>query len=116
MKQPTDEIISSADEVLNASDVEYDLVEAWGGKKLRIQSLSSEDLVVFREANEGPAKRTAVCRLIIASAVNAAGEKLFTEKQLGQLALKSHKITDRIADAILKLNGIEVGAAKRPNA
>jgi len=98
----------TADEILSINDLEYSTVKAWGGKDVRLQSLTAGDMIDFQESMEGEAKRTAGLRLIIKSAVDGDGRPIFTDKHLGMLREKSQRITNTIVAAILKLNGMEV--------
>lgn len=96
----------SVEDIANSNDVEYKIITAWDGKKVRIQSLTAGDLIEWSEANEGEAKRTAGLRLIVKSMVDGAGQQLMNDKHLGMLRRKSHRITEDIVKAILQLNGI----------
>jgi len=96
------------EEIMGISDTEYATVKAWGGKTLRLQSLTAGDMIEFSESNEGEAKRTAGLRLIIKSAIDGEGKPVFVDKDLGLLRERNHRITNDIVLAILKLNGMEV--------
>lgn len=100
----------SMDEVAAAPDVEYDTVVAWAGKPIRIGSLTAADLIEWSEASEGEAKRTAGVRLIVRSMVDKDGNRIANDTHIGVFAKKSHKITETIVRAILKLNGMDVKA------
>lgn len=106
----TPEQFASADEFLNEKDVEFATVPSavTGGKPLRIRSVTAGDIIEWSEANEGEAKRTAGLRLIIKSVVDGAGNLQLTDKNLEQLKNKTHKNTENIVKAILKLNGMQV--------
>jgi hypothetical protein len=102
----------SLDEILASNDTEYHVIQAWGGK-VRIVSLTAEDLVEWTEANEDKQKkRVAGCRLIIKSLVDAKGNRIGDERQIPQLMKKSVKQTEAVIEQILKLNGMKVKGGK----
>jgi len=97
----------SADDILAVVDIEYATVKAWG-KTARLQSLTAGEMIEFREANEGEAKRTAGLRLIINSLVDKAGNRILNNTHIAMLRLKSEKQNNAIIKEILKLNGLNV--------
>jgi hypothetical protein len=104
--------INSMDEFdagLAADVVEYATVEGFApGKKFRIGSLKADDLIEWREANEGVAKRTAGLRLILRSIVNDKGERFMNDdKNIVKLRGVKVKITERIIREIVKLNDLK---------
>jgi len=105
--------IASLEEIAATNDVEYKYIkDAWGpGKGIRLQSLTAGDFIEWNEANESEAKRTAGLRLIIKSSVDADGKLMMTDKHLGMLRNKSHRLTENIIWEILTLNGMKL---KRP--
>ena len=100
-------VFESVDDMLAAPDVEYAEVEGWNGL-IRIGSLTAGDMIEWSEANEGEAKRTAGLRLIVKSLVNSEGKRIGTDKHIPLLRAKSHKVTESVVKAILKLNGFVV--------
>lgn len=100
-------IFQSVDEMLAEPDVEYELVPGWNGM-IRIGSLTAGDMIEWTEANEGEAKRTAGLRLIVKSLVDSNGKRIGTDKHISMLRGKSHKTTEALVKAILKLNGFNV--------
>lgn len=104
-----DDVLSMA-EISAAQDCEYALVPAWGGKKVRIASVTADDIIKWSEANEGEAKRSMGLRLITRSLVDKNGNRISGDQDLPMLRSKSHKITEQIVKAILKLNGMNVKA------
>lgn len=107
------EILTKQD-VIEARDIEYGVAKAWDGKNVVIQSLTAGDLIEWSEANEGEAKRTAGLRLIVKSAVNAEGKEIFSDKDIGMLRTKNHKITENVVKCILRLNGMRVPGEEAP--
>lgn len=99
------------DEMLSADDVQYAVVDAWGGK-VRIGSLTASDMIEFVETNDTPAKKTAGLRLIIKSLVDARGSRIGDMKHLEALGKKNHTVTNRIIAEVLKLNGLDEAAKK----
>jgi hypothetical protein len=82
-----------------------------------LQNLTAGDLIEWSEASEGSEqKRLAGLRLIVKSTVDgepgidpgAQGVPIFDESHIGLLRKKSHKKTEAIVKAILKLNGMRV--------
>ena len=101
--------ILSVDEFLAQNDVEYATVPSFkAGEFLRISSLTAGDLIEWSEANETEAKRTAGLRLITKSIVDKDGTHIGTDKHIPMLRAKSHRLTENIVKAILKLNGMVV--------
>ena len=100
----------------NAS-AEYSRVPGFKlGQVFVLRSVTAGDIIEWSEANEGEAKRTAGLRLIVKSIVDgepgkdpgAKGVLLMDEGALGTLRKLSHKDTERVIKAIIKLNGMQV--------
>lgn len=94
-------------------DKEYGTVLAWKNKQgvpanLRIATVDAESIIDWTEKNEGPEKRTMGLRLVIKSAVDKDGNRLFTDEDLPMIGRKSVKVTERVVRAILSLNGLSV--------
>lgn len=110
--------ILSVDEMLNAEDVEYALIPTWKIKDpktgelvqgyTRVGSLSAEDIIAWRESNEGPAKRSMGVRLFVNSLVDEQGNRIGTEKHYEAFKRKSNAIQERVLAEIVKLNGMTV--------
>lgn len=109
--------VLSMQEFLDEPDIEYARIPGFrSDTSIVIGSLSAGDLIEWSEANEGEAKRNAGLRLIAKSLVDgnpdedegAKGVRISSDKDLGKLRAKSHKVTERIVKAILKLNGMTV--------
>src|SRR5262245_64753228 len=107
-EDPKPNVLSVAD-IIAAEDVEYAEIPGFKpGQVFRIQSLTAGDMIEWTEANEGEAKRTAGLRLIVKSLVNSEGKRIGNDKHIPLLRAKSHKVTEQIVKAILKLNGFNV--------
>ena len=100
----------SLDDVAQVDDVRYKIIDVpdWGKNgqpgKMRIGSLSAQDLIEFAESNEGEAKRTAGLRLIIKSIVDGKGRRTGTDKHLAILKARNAATTNFVVEEILKLN------------
>lgn len=90
------------------------------GQVFVLASLVSGDMIVWSEANEGEAKRTAGLRLIVKSVVDgepgvdegAVGRCIMDDTHIALLRKLPHKATERVVKEILKLNGMNVKADK----
>lgn len=83
---------------------------------LRLGSLTADDIMVWVDANEGPAKKTAGLRLIINSLVDANGKRIGSDKMIGSLRKRNADVIRRLVEQVLKLNGMETDAEKVKNA
>lgn len=104
--------ILKRDQIIGAEDrkyVEVDVPE-WNGS-VRIRSLDAEQLLaqesVIDKRNKGDKKANPITNLLSMSIVDENGNPLFTEKDMHELARKSHIVLKRIMDAVNKLNGFE---------
>jgi hypothetical protein len=104
----------SVDDIFAVDDVQFRDLDmrplGWPGK-LRIGTLSAQDLIEWTEANEG-AKRTAGLRLLIKSLVNEKGERIGRDTMIEKFKTKSHKAVDTVLKEILDLNGLVVKDGK----
>lgn len=110
--------ILSMDEMLEPEDVEYAEIPTWKYKNpetgyteqgyTRIGSLSADDIIDWREENEGPAKRNMGIRLLVKSLVDKDGNRIGTAKDYEKFKKKSNAIMERILAEIVKLNGMTV--------
>lgn len=104
--------------MLSADDVEYATVPAWKVKDpksgemiqgyVRIGSLNAEDVIAWRETNEGPAKKTMGLRLFVNSLVDADGKRIGTAQHYEAFKKKSNAIQERVLAEVIKLNGMEL--------
>ena len=107
-----DKVYGSMDEILasGASDAEYAVVDGFKPhEKVRIGSVTAGDMIVWSEANEGEAKRTAGLRLICKSLVGPEPANIRyadDDKNIPKFRAMRHKETERIVKEILKLNGM----------
>lgn len=111
IKPPEEEVLSNANDILGSNDFEYATIDAWG-KKVRIQSLTAGDILEWSEAGEGEAKKTAGLRLIIKSVVDGTGKLVFSPNHISILRTKNHKQTEKVIEAIIKLNGLTIRGAE----
>ena len=100
----------SAVEILSASDaviVDVDVPE-WG-TVVSLRTLSAAEAMDFNDKIKKNDKE-APARLVILSAVDAEGQPLFSEKDLGALQRKSLKAILRLQKEAMKLNGLSEDA------
>jgi hypothetical protein len=103
-------LLSAAD-ILGAEDlvpVEVDVPE-WGGT-IRIRPLSAAEALTFIESLKKRQEEGAM-RILIASAIDAAGKQLFTEADVHRLKAKSLRALMRVQNAAMQLNGLSEAAA-----
>lgn len=111
-----EKVYESVDEILasGATDSEYAVIDGWKpGTKIRIGSVTAGDMIIWSEANETEAKRTAGLRLITKSLVGPEpGNVRYADddKNIPKFRAMRHKETERIVKGILKLNGMTVAA------
>lgn len=115
--------VLTVDEMLSADDVEYALVPTWKVRDpktgelvqayTRVGSLNAEEIITWRETNDGPAKRTMGVRLFVNSLVDADGNRIGNEKHYEAFKKKSNAIQERVIAEIVKLNGMTVKAEEK---
>lgn len=108
--------LESFDAIMAMEDTEYRTVKAWGGKMVRIGSLTSLQLLTFIENNESDDKklRTRNGRmLIVLSLVNKQGKRLIdtndkdmVEGAITKLGDKDASANAELVEKILTLNGL----------
>jgi hypothetical protein len=103
----SDSKVLSVDEMLAADDVQYDEIEAWSGT-VRIRSLSAGDMIEWVESQNSPSAKTAGLSLIVKSLVDANGVRIGRPEHLELFKAKDARITGRIVQAILALNGLGI--------
>ena len=106
--EQTESVVESMEEIAAVNDVEYATIPGFrAGQTLRIGSLTAGDLIEWSEANDGEAKRTAGLRLITKSLVNSKNERYASDpKNIQVFRARSHKVTEKVVEAILDLNGM----------
>jgi hypothetical protein len=111
--------ILTIDEMLASDDIEYAVIPTWKVKDakgetvqgyVRIGSLSAEDIIDWRETNDGPAKKTMGIRLLVNSLVDEKGNRIGTPKHYELFKKKSNAVMERILAEVIKLNGMTVKA------
>ena len=106
--------IATFEELEKADGIEYDTVEAYG-LKLRIGSLSSEDIIKWDESKGDPAKaREAGLRLLVISIVDENGNRVPEdqhERWLGIFRRKSDRYNSAIIQKVFDLNGLNLNAS-----
>lgn len=107
--------ILSVDQMLATDDVEYAEIPTWmirgsNGEMVqgytRIGSLTSEDVVAWRDTADGPAKKTMGVRLFVNSLVDEKGNRIGDPRFYEAFKKKSNKIQERVLQEVLKLNGM----------
>jgi len=99
----------SAAEILSAEDiVTRDVqVDEWGGT-VRLRSLAGDEVVKFvQELSDDPAqKNNSAVQIVLLSAVDESGARLFTVDQLEALRKKSFRAILRLQKVALEINGL----------
>lgn len=94
---------------LNEKDIE---VKEWGGS-IKIREFTAKQRQEFTKAfAEDIASDEALVKIVSLAAIKEDGSPLFTEEQAQQLKEKSGVILERLAEEVLKLNGLNQNAAK----
>lgn len=99
-------VLSAAD-ILEASDIvreEVDVPE-WGGTVI-LQSLSGEEVTRFIQNTEDGDRKDSSLRILVMSAVDEEGNKLFTEEAIKELRKKSFRAVMRLQEKALEINGM----------
>lgn len=114
--------ILTVEEMLAAEDVEYAVIPTWKVKDsktgelvqgyTRIGSLNADDVIMWRESNEGPAKKSMGVRLFVNSLVDVDGKRIGNQMYYELFKKKSNAIQERVLAEIVKLNGMTVKAEK----
>lgn len=106
--------------ILAADDLEHEDVPApeWGGT-VRVRGLNGRErdsyemrMAVARQNGETDVDIRA--SLVGRCMVDENGERLFTDRELPQLALKSGAVLDRVFDVVARLSGIATGDGDEP--
>lgn len=115
-----EEYILSVDEMLTAEDIEYATIPTWKVKDpktgqmvqgyTRIGSLSADQMIAWRDTNEGPAKKTMGIRIFVDSLVDKDGNRIGGQQYYEMFRKKSNAIQEKVIAEIVKLNGMTVKA------
>lgn len=113
------ELIETAEQILQADDLKHEDVpcKEWGGM-VRVRAMTGAERDEFESklmVQVGPNDRRVNlrgmrARTVAMLAVNSRGEKLFTDKQVKDLAKKNAAPLDRIFDVVQRISGIDKGA------
>jgi hypothetical protein len=97
----------SAEDILSADDITYKdvFVPAWKGH-VRLRQLTAQESVEFMDSIQGEAKKNGPLLLLIKSAVDKQGNKMFTPAVLDKLKKKSMASVVLLQNEALKLNGL----------
>jgi hypothetical protein len=106
----------SRDDILGLKDREYRTltVKAWGGKAVRIQSLTASERDAFEDSiqkqqRDGSTKQNLAnvrARLCVLTLVDANGQRLFAEEHARTLGQRNASAINEIFEASAKLSGI----------
>lgn len=101
----------TAAEILASNDLETaDLeVPEWGGT-VRFRVMRASEAIKFQETLNSPAKKNAWVKLLALCAVDADGNRLFTDAQMDVLKEKSTAVFLRMQKFLLTLNGFTEGS------
>lgn len=81
-------------------------VPEWGGV-VRVISLTAAEMITEIEGKEGVDKEKLGLRLVVRSLVDEHGTRIGTDAHIAMLEKKSAAVVNRIATAVMKLNGLE---------
>jgi hypothetical protein len=109
-----DDILESLDSILSEDDADYVVVKAWGGKNVRLGSLTAGQMIAFLENNDKPEQRRRNGLLLITqSLVDKKGKRLVDPNDLEAVKVaieklkgRSAKVNGDIVERILLLNGM----------
>lgn len=107
--------MSLRDQILNAEDVESEIVavDGWGGARVEVRSMSTamrEKLSQF--AGEGDTESWTAAVVIATCYDPETGEQLFTKDDVAAINSKNGKNVQALADAGLRLSGMTEEAKK----
>jgi len=104
--------ILTADDIFEVKDtrfLEIDVPE-WGGS-IRVAALSAGEMIDFVESNEGPSKKTAGIRLVIASLVDEQGNRIGKPEMIDKFRKKDTRVMNKIVDQLMELNDMNLSQA-----
>jgi len=101
-----------AQEILQAQDIKYQEVAAWGGT-VRVRSLSGKErddyerqCIEFKGKGKTDIKSNMRARLVCLAACDNSGKRLFTDDQMIMLGAKSAAELDKVFAVAQQLSGI----------
>ena len=110
------DLLESAEAILGIEDTQTKDVEVpeWGGKKIRVRSMTSEErdrwetslMKIDKKGNRQFFMQNMRARLIALCAINSKGQRLFSEEHILALGQKNASPISRIYEAAQKLSGI----------
>src|ERR1044071_3879213 len=98
------EILASDD--LETADME---IPEWKGT-VRFRVMTADEAIKFQDTLNTPSKKNAWVKILASCAVDANGERLFTDKEMDALKQKSTAVFLRMQRFLLKLNGFTADA------
>lgn len=104
-------------QIVDAQDIEYVEVDCpeWGGA-VRLRSLTGKQLTEIVERGKNLSPHEIGMRTLASSAVDAAGNPLFTLDDLDALSQKSSKVLTRLGNAVQDLNNFGKDEKKQEEA
>lgn len=104
----------TAKDILDSNDLETAEMEVpeWGGT-LRLRVMTADEAIKFQDVLNTPAKKSAWVKLLALCAVDADGNRLFSDREMELLKKKSTAVFLRLQDFLLKLNGFTQEAADK---
>lgn len=97
------------DAILGASDIQTEDVPVpeWGGTvRICVMSGLARDVFISGEGKADAGFSDFQARLLVATAVDAAGERIFEPDDVERLQAKSRTVLDRLTAVAMKLNGL----------
>lgn len=97
------------DAILGASDIQTEDVPVpeWGGTvRICVMSGLARDVFISGEGKPDAGFSDFQARLLVATAVDAAGERIFEPDDVERLQAKSRTVLDRLTAVAMKLNGL----------
>lgn len=115
-----EEVFDTLDGIVGTQDTQYKSLKAWGGKAVRIGSLTAGQVMTFLANNDDPSKKRRNGTMLIAlSLVNKEGKRLVNpkdnteiDKAIDQLIEKDAGINGALVERILVFNGLRKAEAK----
>lgn len=106
-------ILTAAD-ILQADDIRTVdvLTPEWGGA-VRIRSLTANEAIEFARSQTNKKENTSAIDIVVLSAIDEDGEKLFTHEQIDALRKKSFRPIIQIQEKALEINGMSIKAHEK---